>query len=79
MPPKGGIFWFTASLLQQFEDPHRAPLFEVIDLLGRGQGVFGIAVGRVLREVEASLVNIATLHLDDMDELAARRASRKAV
>ena len=44
---------------------------EVIDLLGRGQGVFGIAVGRVLREVEASLVNIATLHLDDMDELAA--------
>ena len=52
---------------------------EVIDLLGRGQGVFGIAVGRVLREVEASLVNIATLPLDDMDELAARRASRKAV
>jgi DNA-binding transcriptional MerR regulator len=52
---------------------------EVIDLLGRGQGVFGIAVGRVLREVEASLVNIATLHLDDMDELAARRANRKAV
>jgi DNA-binding transcriptional MerR regulator len=52
---------------------------EVIDLLGRGQGVFGIAVGRVLREVEASLVNIATLPLDDMDELAARRANRKAV
>jgi hypothetical protein len=24
-------------------------------------------------------VNIQTLHLDDMDELAARRASRKAV
>jgi hypothetical protein len=24
-------------------------------------------------------VNIATLHLDDMDELAARRANRKAV
>jgi DNA-binding transcriptional MerR regulator len=52
---------------------------EVIDLLGRGQGVFGIAVGRVLREVEASLVNIESLHLDDMDELAARRANRKAV
>jgi DNA-binding transcriptional MerR regulator len=52
---------------------------EVIDLLGRGQGVFGIAVGRVLREVEASLVNIQSLHLDDMDELASRRASRKAV
>jgi DNA-binding transcriptional MerR regulator len=52
---------------------------EVIDLLGRGQGVFGIAVGRVLREVEASLVNIQSLHLDDMDELASRRANRKAV
>jgi DNA-binding transcriptional MerR regulator len=52
---------------------------EVIDLLGRGQGVFGIAVGIVLREVEASLVNIQSLHLDDMDELASRRASRKAV
>jgi hypothetical protein len=24
-------------------------------------------------------VNIATLHLDDMDELAARRANKKAV
>jgi DNA-binding transcriptional MerR regulator len=52
---------------------------EVIDLLGRGQGVFGIAVGRVLREVEASLVNIATLHLDEIDELAARRSNKKAV
>ncbi len=52
---------------------------EIFDLLQGGQGVFGIAVGRVLREVEASLVNIATLHLDDMDELAARRANRKAV
>jgi hypothetical protein len=52
---------------------------EVIDLLGRGQGVFGIAVGRVLREVEASLVNIQSLHLDEMDELASRRANRKAV
>jgi len=46
---------------------------EVIDLLGRGQGVFGIAVGRVLREVQASLVNIATLHLDDMDESERKR------
>ena len=52
---------------------------EVIDLLGRGHGVFGISVGRVLREVEASLVNIQSLHLDDMDELASRRANRKAV
>ena len=56
---------------------------EVIDLVSRGQGVFGIAVGKVLREVETSLVD-----LDDHreksadgaspdDELAARRASRK--
>jgi hypothetical protein len=61
------------------EGPAGASQDEVIDLLGRGQGVFGIAVGRVLREVQASLVNIATLHLDDMDELAARRANKKAV
>lgn len=54
---------------------------EVIDLVSRGQGVFGIAVGKVLREVETSLVD-----LDDhrekpaggsKDELAARRATRK--
>ncbi|MGO1840134.1 MAG: MerR family transcriptional regulator, partial [Candidatus Microbacterium stercoravium] len=29
---------------------------EVIDLVSRGQGVFGIAVGKVLREVESTLV-----------------------
>jgi DNA-binding transcriptional MerR regulator len=52
---------------------------EVIDLLGRGQGVFGIAVGKVLREVEASLVNIKANHIDEVDELSARRASKKAV
>ncbi|MEY4060693.1 MAG: hypothetical protein RIQ31_355 [Actinomycetota bacterium] len=52
---------------------------EVMDLLGRGQGVFGIAVGRVLREVEASLVNMKENHIDDLDELAARRQVRKAV
>jgi len=52
---------------------------EVMDLLGRGQGVFGIAVGRVLREVEASLVNIKESHVDDLDELAARRHNKKAV
>ncbi|MEN9731143.1 MAG: hypothetical protein RL488_453 [Actinomycetota bacterium] len=51
---------------------------EVIDLVGRGQGVFGIAVGRVLREVEATLVNMVPSSLDDIDELSARR-SRKAV
>jgi len=52
---------------------------EVIDLLGRGQGVFGIAVGRVLKEVEASLSDISASHVDDMDELSARRIARKAV
>lgn len=52
---------------------------EVMDLLGRGQGVFGIAVGRVLREVEASLVNMKENHIDDLDELAARRHNKKAV
>ena len=52
---------------------------EVMDLLGRGQGVFGIAVGRVLREVEASLINMKENHIDDVDELAARRSTRKAV
>lgn len=52
---------------------------EVIDLVGRGQGVFGIAVGRVLREVEATLVNMTPSSLDDVDELAARRSARKAV
>ena len=52
---------------------------EVIDLLGRGQGVFGIAVGRVLREVEASLVNMVSNHIDEVDELAARRQNKQAV
>lgn len=51
---------------------------EVIDLLGRGQGVFGIAVGRVLREVEASLVDMISNHIDEVDELAARRQSKVA-
>ncbi|MDN4595807.1 MerR family transcriptional regulator [Leifsonia virtsii] len=48
---------------------------EVIDLVSRGQGVFGIAVGKVLREVETSLVELDT-QADSMDELAARRAAR---
>jgi DNA-binding transcriptional MerR regulator len=52
---------------------------EIIDLVGRGQGVFGIAVGRVLKEVEATLVNMTPSSLDEMDELAARRQARKAV
>lgn len=52
---------------------------EVIDLVSRGQGVFGIAVGKVLREVESSLVDLEDLRGEDSpaDELAARRNVRK--
>ena len=52
---------------------------EVIDLVSRGQGVFGIAVGKVLREVEHDLVELdSTKGEDPMDELARRRAIRSA-
>ena len=48
---------------------------EVIDLVSRGQGVFGIAVGKVLREVENSLVELDSVAAEDpADELARRRA-----
>jgi len=57
---------------------------EVIDLVQGGQGVFGIAVGRVWREVEGSLASLPSERLDgtpttvaaEGDELAARRAAR---
>jgi hypothetical protein len=50
---------------------------EVIDLVNRGQGVFGIAVGAILREVETNLVNIDAVRASDVvDDLAAKRASR---
>ena len=50
---------------------------EVIDLVSRGQGVFGIAVGKVLREVENSLVELDSVPAaDPNDELAARRVTR---
>ncbi|SFR96727.1 MerR HTH family regulatory protein [Agrococcus baldri] len=51
---------------------------EVIDLLGRGQGVFGIAVGKVLREVETQLIELEVTPVDQqpVDELAARRARK---
>ena len=58
---------------------------EVIDLLQGGQGVFGIAVGRVWREVEGSLAELPSERADDestaavsdaRDELSARRAAR---
>ena len=58
---------------------------EVIDLVQGGQGVFGIAVGRVWREVEGSLAELPTERLGDeespssqTDELAARRRARHA-
>jgi DNA-binding transcriptional MerR regulator len=57
---------------------------EVIDLVQGGQGVFGIAVGRVWQEVEADLVTLPRESADAgastssaSDELARRRA-RKA-
>ncbi len=55
---------------------------EVIDLVQGGQGVFGIAVGRVWREVEGSLAALPSERADgtgssQADELSARRASRQ--
>ena len=63
---------------------------EVVDLLQNGQGVFGIAVGRVWREVEGSLAQLPVERLTGdaavitpvgpasaaPDELALRRARR---
>ncbi len=49
---------------------------EVIDLVSRGQGVFGIAVGKVLREVESSLVELDSTA--GRPDGRARRASRRA-
>jgi DNA-binding transcriptional MerR regulator len=61
---------------------------EVIDLVQGGQGVFGIAVGRVVREVEGSLATLPSERPDadesagagdtasQDDELARRRARR---
>jgi len=53
---------------------------EVIDLLQGGQGVFGIAVGRVWREIEGSLADLPSERPEDEvpaahadDELSARR------
>lgn len=59
---------------------------EVIDLVQGGQGVFGIAVGRVWREVEGTLAELPTERAEDdareamaaTDELAARRRARDA-
>ena len=56
---------------------------EIVDLLQGGQGVFAIAVGRVVREVEGSLAELPGEKADDEaaptnDELAARRRQRGA-
>jgi len=61
---------------------------EVIDLLQGGQGVFGIAVGKVWREVEGELSNLPSERAEPEpvgsaeprpgDELGARRAARLA-
>ena len=54
---------------------------EVIDLVRGGQGVFGIAVGRVWREVEGSLAELPTERVEapaHHDELAARRSAKRA-
>ena len=57
---------------------------EVIDLLQGGQGVFGIAVGKVWREVEGSLAELPSERAEEQaptghpdDELSARRAARR--
>ena len=50
---------------------------EVIDLLQGGQGVFGIALGRVWQEVEGSLAELPGERAgDESDELASRRARK---
>jgi DNA-binding transcriptional MerR regulator len=55
---------------------------EVVDLVQGGQGVFGIAVGRVWREVEGTLSTLPSERQESVeqpaDELAARRARRAA-
>jgi DNA-binding transcriptional MerR regulator len=60
---------------------------EVVDLVQGGQGVFGIAVGRVVREVEGSLAKLPGERPQEAgeeqdadhpgDELAHRRRARK--
>lgn len=57
---------------------------EVFDLVQGGQGVFGIAVGRVWREVEGSLAEFPTERLDageepfnGNDELSRRRRAKQ--
>jgi DNA-binding transcriptional MerR regulator len=58
---------------------------EIFDLLQGGQGVFGIAIGKVWNEVEGSLSHLQAENVSDgaiahsdSDELAARRKLRGA-
>jgi DNA-binding transcriptional MerR regulator len=57
---------------------------EIIDLLAGGQGVFGIAVGKVWHEVEGSLsllqgeVSGQSVGVESNDELSLRRKSKGA-
>ena len=57
---------------------------EIIDLLAGGQGVFGIAVGKVWHEVEGSLLRLQSeingqlISGQDNDELSLRRKSKGA-
>jgi hypothetical protein len=55
---------------------------EVVDLLQGGQGVFGIALGRVWQEVAGELAELPAVRAEDgliatgADELATRRARK---
>ncbi len=53
---------------------------EVIDLLRGGQGMFGIALGRVWRDIEGELLELPTERAEETvlpgDELASRRQAR---
>jgi DNA-binding transcriptional MerR regulator len=55
---------------------------EVVDLLAGGQGVFGIALGRVWQEVEGNLAELPAVRAEDglltvgADELSRRRARK---
>ena len=57
---------------------------EVVDLLRGGQGMFGIALGGVWRELEGTLLELPSEQVEDSsrtsaeDELAARRRARAA-
>ena len=57
---------------------------EIVDLLAGGQGVFGIAVGKVWHEVEGSLatlqgeVNGEIIGNENNDELSLRRKAKGA-